>query len=172
MPNSLPVTNWPERIALTLAVVGFFVGAVLLMRRSWQKRATAQSGITAPSFVPADFTPDFTVQGRYLASTAAGAWLTRIVAHQLGVPARCELAVGRDGIAFNREGAQPFFVPRSDLVDVRVDRAIAGRAFEKDGIAVITWRLGDVFVDSGFRADTGEGHMQVIKMMVKQESGA
>ncbi|MEY4347994.1 MAG: hypothetical protein RIS43_413 [Actinomycetota bacterium] len=172
MPNSMPVTNWPERIALTVAVVGFFVGAVLLMRRSWRNRSRLQSGIAAPQIVPADFSPYVTVHARYLASTAAGAWLTRIVVHNLGTPARCELAIGREGVAIYRDGAEPFFIPRSDFVDVRSDRAIAGRAFEKDGIVVLTWRLGDVFIDSGFRADNGDGHIEVLKMMVKQESGA
>ncbi len=151
---------------------GFFSIALLLMRRSWSRRASMQSGIAAPQSVPSEFVADFTVQGRYLASTAAGAWLTRIVAHNLGAPARCELAIGRDGIAVYRDGAEPVFISRADVVDVRADRAIAGRAIEKDGIAVITWRLGDVFIDSGFRADSGEGHSELIKMMVKQESGA
>ena len=172
MPQSMEVTNWPERIALTVGVLAFFAGILWLMRRAWISKQRTQSDIAKPLPVPADFVAQVVVQGRYLASTAGGAWLTRIVAHQLGVPARAELQIGRAGIAMYRDGAEPFFIPRTDLVDVRSDRAIAGRAFEKDGIAIVTWRLGDVFIDSGFRADTSDGHVEIVKMMMKQESGA
>lgn len=168
----MEVTNWPERIALSLLFLVAFLAILWLMRRAWNAKMRTQSEIAQPLPVPADFVADVVVHGRYLASTAGGAWLTRIVAHQLGIPARAEVQIARQGVAIYRDGAEPFFIPRADLVDVRSDRAIAGRAFEKDGIAIVTWRLGDVFIDSGFRADTSDGHVEIVKIMMKQESGA
>jgi hypothetical protein len=35
-------------------------------------------------------------------------------------------------------------------------RGIAGKAYERDGVLIITWDLGGRLVDSGFRADVAE----------------
>jgi hypothetical protein len=73
-----------------------------------------------------------------------------------------EIGISDAGIALVREGSQSFFIPASDVTGIRVDRAIAGRAFEDDGIAVLTWMLGDVEIDSGFRADKTEAHLEFL----------
>jgi hypothetical protein len=35
-------------------------------------------------------------------------------------------------------------------------RGIAGKAYERDGVLIITWDLGGRLVDTGFRADVAE----------------
>jgi hypothetical protein len=176
MQQSAEVTNWPERIALVVAMVGIFILALLLMRRAWNAKKNAQSDIAGLPSVPADFEARSMVEGRFLGSTIAGAWLSRVVVFSLGVPARATISISSVGLLVERDGSSPFFIVRSELVDVRSDRAIAGRAFEKDGVAVITWRHRDnkgrdVFLDLGFRADSLEGHAAIVSMMM-QESGA
>lgn len=176
MQQSAEVTNWPERIALVVAMVGIFILVLLLMRRAWNAKKNTQSNIAQLPQVPADFVADDELHGRFLAATVAGAWLSRIVVFNLGVPARASIKIGRSGLVVQRDGDVPFFIARNELVDVRSDRAIAGRAFEKDGVAVVTWRHRDnngrdVFLDLGFRADSLEGHGALVSMMM-QESGA
>jgi hypothetical protein len=72
----------------------------------------------------------------------------------------------------NFNQTREIFIPAGDISLVRADRAIAGRAFEKDGIAVILWKLGTTEIASGFRADTNEDHARFLEMTIsKQESG-
>jgi len=170
---SAAVTDIPQRSALTVGFVAVFALALLGMRRGWNKKARIQAELVQPHEIPDSFVATTRIEGRFIATTAAGAWLTRVVAHSLGVPSRATLEPGVEGIAVRREGAPSFFIPWHELSAVRTDRAIAGRAFERDGIAVITWKLGDVALDSGFRADTVEGNLEVLKIdKVKQENGS
>jgi len=168
---SAPVTNIPQRAVLVVIFIAVIALAVFMMRRAWLAKLETQAEIAEPLAIPENFAATHRVEGRYLASSAASAWLTRITVHQLGVPSRATLLWSDAGVVVERPSSRSFFIPRVDLVAVRPDRAIAGRAFEKDGIAVLTWKLGDIFVDSGFRADSLEGHLEVVKMMSKQESG-
>ena len=170
MIQATEVTNWPERIALTLLTIAFALGMFSLMRVGWRNKLRVQSEIVAPAEVPADFVARKIYRGRYLPSTAAGAWLTRIAVHDLGVPSRCELQIGDAGLAFVREGARSFYVPFSDIHSTRADRAIAGKAFEKDGIAVMTWRLGDVEIDTGFRADAVSDHIEFLEQKLGEKN--
>ena len=171
LAQSAPVTNIPERALLVVAFVAIVVLAVALMRRAWLAKQRIQSEIVEPAGVPQDFVAVHRVAGRYLASSAASAWLTRITVHSLGIPSRAELQWSEAGVVVHRPSSRSFFIPKVDVIGVRSDRAIAGRAFEKDGIVIVTWKLGDVFVDSGFRADSVEGHMEVVKMLAISESG-
>jgi hypothetical protein len=45
---------------------------------------------------------------------------------------------------------------------VRSGRGIAGSVFERDGIVIVTWRLGDSLLDSGIRADTADQHVELL----------
>jgi hypothetical protein len=49
-----------------------------------------------------------------------------------------------------------------DVAGLRVDRGVAGTVKAKDSVVVITWRLGDAVVDTGFRADESAGHRAVL----------
>ena len=170
MPSSMPVTNWGERLLLTAITLCVLVTVLLLMRRGWLKRSRLQKDIASPRALPSDFEASGIFTARYVASTAAGAWLTRIVAHTLGMPARCQLEWGQHGLAVKRDNAMPFLVLRNEIIDVRADRAIAGRAFERDGLVVVTWKLGDVFIDSGFRFDKADQQVEFLNLMKKQGS--
>lgn len=168
--TSAEVTQIPERILLTIGTVGFVIAMFALMRKGWLRKISSQSEIMQPLGVPADFVADVSFTGRYIASTQAGSWLSRIAVHGLGVPARCIIESSHAGLVLKRDSADAFFIPRRDLISIRADRAIAGKAFEKDGIAVLTWKLGDTFIDSGFRADTTQQHIDFLSLDVLQES--
>jgi len=167
---SAEVTQIPERIALTLGVVAFVAFIFLLMRRGWLRKISNQSAIAQPKSVPSDFEFVTEIEGRYLASTLASDWLSRIAVHGLGLPARGTVRIGPMGLVIARTGSEDIFIPKSDVIAVRADRAIAGRAFEKDGIAIISWKLGDSFIDSGFRADVTEQHIALLSIDLTQES--
>jgi hypothetical protein len=170
------LSDTTTRTLLTLLVVLAAVAAVALMRRGWRRRAQRQADLPAPSVValpgtsakPAAEPPSEAtvrrgpVAGRYLATTASGDWLDRIVVHGLGVPSQAAITVRDDGILVERTGARDVFVPGEDLVEVQLGRAIAGAVYEEGGLLVLTWRLGDRVLDTGFRAGRVDEHAELV----------
>lgn len=157
-PVSAPVTQWPMRVLLVLVVVAV-IGLVLVgMRRGWQRRGRRQSDIAAPPTPPGalaavDAGP---VPGVYLGSTSHGDWLDRIVVHELGVRSRADAESGPDGVLIRRQGAADVYVPAGLIREVGSARGIAGKAYERGGVLVVTWELGGRLVDTGFRADAAD----------------
>jgi hypothetical protein len=155
-----PTGAGPIRALLVLAVVAALALVLWLMRRAWRAKAAGQSTMAAPESLPESLAGSEgagrrwvggPTPARYLGTSPTGDWLSRIVVHDLGVPSQALLAVDDTGVWIERQGARSFFVPRSDVVGARSDRAIAGRAYESHGVTLLSWRLGDCLVDSGFR---------------------
>jgi hypothetical protein len=157
-PASAPVTQWPLRIALVLLVFAVIALVLLGMRAGWRRRARVQADVSEPLLPPRvmDDVRAGPVAGVFLGTTHHGDWLDRIVVHDLGVRSRATAEVGREGIAIRREGARDVLVPVGSVRGAGLARGIAGKAYERDGVLVITWDLGGRLVDSGFRADVAE----------------
>lgn len=155
------VTRWGLRIALTVTVLIVIVLALVGMRRGWQNKAKRQEAIPEPATIPSGEAHELAdrVEGTYLASTTADQWLDRIVVHSLGVPSKAVVTVRADGIAFEREGEPDFFIAKADVTAVRLDRGIAGEVYEAGSVLIVTWRLGDVVLDTGFRAQLTQGQI-------------
>ncbi|MFM9135238.1 MAG: hypothetical protein ACKOT0_07375 [bacterium] len=151
--QSAPVTQWPLRVALVGLMVGLIALVLLGMRRGWKARAARQGDLPLP---PADGLGQATlgpVPGVFVGTSSAGDWLDRVVVHDLGVRSRADLLAGPSGVLLERTGARDGFVPRAALRGARADRGVAGKAYERDGVLVLTWELGGRLVDTGFRAD-------------------
>jgi hypothetical protein len=157
-PTSAPVTQWPLRILLVLLVLGVIALVLFGMRSGWRRRARGQSDVPAP-LLPPEALADVAAgpaSGVFLGSTRQGDWLDRIVVHDLGVRSRATAEVAPSGLALRREGARDVFIPSESLRGASLARGIAGKAYERDGVLVITWDLGGRLVDTGFRADVAE----------------
>ncbi|MEO8107891.1 MAG: hypothetical protein ABI720_11300, partial [Actinomycetes bacterium] len=89
--------------------------------------------------------------GRYLGATRSGDWLDRIVVHGLGVPSKAQVVVSDQGVWILRQGAADLFIASGDVVDVRHDRASAGRVLEAEGVLLITWSHNGTLIDIGLR---------------------
>ena len=152
-PASASVTQWPLRILLVLVVVAV-IGLVLLgMRRGWKRRARSQGEIPAPPEPGGEPGGDGVVSGVFVGSTSHGDWLDRIVVHDLGVRSRVVIQVRSDGVALWRHGARDVFIPAESLRGADLARGLAGKAYERDGVLVVTWELGGRLIDTGLRAD-------------------
>ncbi|MEU5825740.1 hypothetical protein ABZ798_32200 [Streptomyces sp. NPDC047803] len=159
--KSAEVTDWSARISWVIGLVVLVVFVYWLMRQGWKWRGNLQSDLPAPATVPdgyADGEKLLTLSGRYHASTTAGQWLDRIVAHGLGTRSRVELTLTANGLDVVRPGAADFFVPAADLRGARTEKALAGKVLPEGGLLVITWALGDRLIDSGFRSDHSAEH--------------
>jgi hypothetical protein len=141
----------------TLLTLGCVLVALLLlaaMRLGWRNRARRQGDLPALPTAPPDLgRPTLTATGLYVGTTFAGRWQDRVVHAGLGVRAAATAALGDAGVLIDRRGADPVFVPRSDLVEVRLAPGLAGKVVGEGGLLVFRWRLGEHEFDTGFRAD-------------------
>lgn len=152
-PSSPPVTEWPQRLLLTALVVVVVGLAVLGMWRGWRNRGRRQADLAELPPVPADRGPLLArAEGRYIGTVRSGAWLDRVVAHGLGPVGEAALEVTSAGVLLDRVGAEPVFIPVADLIGSGTGKGLAGEVVERDGLAIIGWRLGDARLDTGFRA--------------------
>lgn len=161
------VTDWPARLLFVLLVLALIALALWGMRRGWLRRAGRQADVPAPAEEP----PRNAVLGRPVPGLFAGTgingdWMDRVVAHDLGVRSRATLAYGPAGIELDRVGARSVFIPADAIIGIRADRGVAGTVKSKDGMIVITWRLGDRVLDTGFRADAASQHAAVLDGLV------
>ncbi len=158
------VSNWPGRIALVVIVLVVIGLALWGMRAGWKARAGRQVDLPEPA-TAADGEATWLladVPARYVATTIHDDWLDRVVVHDLGIPSRALASVGPAGLRCVREGARDLFIPTVAIESVRSGRGIAGSVFERDGIVIVTWRLGDSLLDSGIRADTADQHVELL----------
>ncbi|MEU4500585.1 hypothetical protein [Streptomyces sp. NPDC024089] len=159
--RSAEVTDWSARISWVVGLIVLIAFVYWLMRQGWKWRGSLQSDLPELAATPegyADGERLLTLTGRYHASTTAGQWLDRIVAHGLGTRSRVELTLTEQGLDVVRPGAADFFVPAAALREARLDKGIAGKVLPEGGLLIITWAHGDKLIDSGFRSDRSAEH--------------
>jgi hypothetical protein len=159
--KSAEVTDWSARISWVVGLVVLIAFVYWLMRQGWKWRGSLQSDLPELAATPegyADGEKLLTLSGRYHASTTAGQWLDRIVAHGLGTRSRVQLTLTEQGLDVVRPGAADFFVPAAALREARLDKGIAGKVLPEGGLLIITWAHGDKLIDSGFRSDRCAEH--------------
>lgn len=159
--KSAEVTDWSARIAWVIGLAVLVAFVYWLMRQGWKWRGSLQAGLPELAATPEGFDEGevlLTLTGRYHASTTAGQWLDRIVAHGLGTRSRAELTLTARGLDVVRPGAGDFFIPAGALREARLDKGIAGKVLPEGGLLIITWALGDTLIDSGFRSDHAAEH--------------
>jgi hypothetical protein len=162
------VTNWPARIGLVLIVLALIALALWGMRRGWANRARRQQDLPAPAATaPEAAELGVPVEGLFAGTGVNGDWMDRIVVFDPGVRSRASVSWCADGIWFDRRGARSLFIPAADVVGVRADRGIAGTVRSRDGMVVVSWRLGDRVLDTGFRADVTTDHRTVLDGLVE-----
>ncbi|MDP4888070.1 MAG: hypothetical protein NWQ96_04490 [Candidatus Nanopelagicales bacterium] len=170
--TSASVTDWPERLALVALMLGVIALVLWAMRRGWKRRGRTQADLSEPHKLGGSGGELLLqVSGLYVGSVFAGRWLDRIVAHGMGVRSRVEVDLFADRVDLRREGALSFSIPGVDLISVRADRGIAGKAYERGGLAIITWSLGEVAVDTGVRGDIAEEQTELIKAITRVIEG-
>jgi hypothetical protein len=143
------------RLLLCLLVAVFFVLCAAAMWWGWTNRQRRQSHLPAlprtPELTGEPLLPPGT--GVYVSTTTEGDWQDRIVVGQLGFRSAARWWLYPEGMLVERTGADPLWIPVGALCDARTGRAIAGKVMGVEGLLVVSWRLGDHRLDTGFRAD-------------------
>jgi hypothetical protein len=168
--TQVQVTQWPLRLALTVGMLLIIVGVLLLMRRSWRKmRSGARFGLfdlPAPmDQAPEGFEPDAEIAALFLGTSVHGQWLSKVLIHDLGTRSRARVSWDSHGIWIERSGASNLYIPRSSLVEVTLGSGVAGSVRAKDSVIVFVWDLGEHRIATGVRADTVQGHQQLIDLL-------
>lgn len=155
-----------DRFLLTLLVLAVFLLAVYGMWRGWRRKAREQSAQYAPfPPVPDDLGPELAAaEGLYVATTASGRWQERIVTRGVGLRGKATLRRHESGIVVDRSPAASFLIPAESIVDIQTGQKMAGKVMGTDGLLVITWRLGDQLLDTGFRGDDVDVYPEWIKI--------
>jgi hypothetical protein len=140
--------------------VGLLVLLVLIvwagMLAGWRRRAARQTrdlGLPALPATPVEpgvaLTDD--ADGVYVSTTTAGDWLDRVTAHGLGTRSAATMAVTVAGVSWLRQGAPDVFAAAASVRGARREPGMAGKYVPPAGLVVVTWQLGDVALDTGFR---------------------
>lgn len=160
------------RTLLVLGILALIALSYFGMLRAWRARVASQAAIAEPAAPSGARAVAGPWTGRYLGATRAGEWLARVDAHSLGERSLASVRITPTGIDVVRANTRSFGIPFGDLVGVRADKAIAGRAYEDGGIVVVTFRLGNEPIDIGFRfPDTAE-HLAAIRAIAQHSEGA
>jgi len=163
-PQSAPVTDWPVRLLLMGIMIAILGVIFYLMRARW-RRLTRESEQTLPPIIEVPAESALTaklVPGVFLGTSPSGDWMRRVMAQGLGVRSRASLQWDDTGIFVERAGEPNLFIGTPDIVSCGFGRGVAGTVRAKGSVLVITWKLGEAILDSGFRADTAIGH-QILK---------
>ncbi len=142
------LSTWQSVVLLLVVLLALYA----LMWRGWRRRAAKHDLPPLLPVPPVDELPDARLDAgaRYFGTTVAGDWLDRVVARGLGARSSCRLRLSEAGLDVVRP-AGPFRIPAEALCGARHDQGIAGKVVPPHGILVVTWRHGDLTLDSGFR---------------------
>ncbi len=99
--------------------------------------------------------------GLFVGTVFAGDWLDRVAVHRLSDRSAGWLTVHADGVLVDREGSGDLWLPWSVLTAVEPGDGLAGKVVGREGMLVLTWRLGGRDLQSGFRADDHGAHRRL-----------
>ncbi|MDQ6740983.1 MAG: hypothetical protein M3021_11680 [Actinomycetota bacterium] len=141
-----------DRLGPTLVAVALVLVIFALLWLGWRHRLQRQSGIAPLPAVPQQLSAALaSAEGQYVVTTTEGDWLDRLAVHGLGIRSNAVLAVHTEGIVISRSGAPDVFIPKDSYGGARTESGMAGKFVERDGLIVLSWRLGGHPVDTGFR---------------------
>lgn len=153
----------PDRVLLTLGVLAFAGVMYLLMLKGWRGRQRRQGDLPPPPVLP-DVAGSVLVgatPGLFVGTVMAGDWLDRVAVHQLSDRSAGWLTVRSDGVVVEREGAADLYLPYDGIEDAGLGDALAGKVVGREGLLILTWRLGGHTLQSAFRADDHGTHRRM-----------
>jgi hypothetical protein len=163
--ESAPVTEIGKRAFLTLIMFVLIGLSFWGMRIGWKNRS--RQDIELPSTdIPAGaikFTEP--LLARFAGTTTSGSWLDRITNFDLGTPRGVDLQVFNTGIYLSDQSQFSLWIAKEQITNIATKQGIAGDVVEKDGMLVITWKLGDLLVDSGLRVNRHADHELIVSAL-------
>ncbi len=153
-----------DRVWLVVLTVLFLLGMYALMLKGWRSRQRRQGDVPPPPTVP-EQVGDVVVgetPGLFIGTVYEGRWLDRVAVHRLSDRASGWISVRTDGVLVDRERTGPLWFPWGSLVHAELGEALAGKVVGREGMLVLTWRLGADTLQSGFRAEDHSAHRRLV----------
>ena len=160
--SSAPVTNIAERTWLTLLMIAIIGLSFLGMRKGWQnrgKRELPPIETLAPSNLT-ELSPN--VEARFAGTTISGKWLDRVTNYGLGTPRGVQVKVFTEGIYISDQAQFNLWIAADRILKIGTKRGIAGDVVEKNGMLIITWKHGDLTLDTGVRVSRHSDHELIV----------
>lgn len=139
-------------VLICLALLGL---ALVGMRLGWRNRGRRQADLPVLPNVPDQLGEPALppLDGVYVGTAFVSSWQDRVVHGGLGARANATVSAHPEGVLIDREGAGPVFLPAASITGSRLAPGLAGKVVGPGGLLVISWRLGEAELDTGFRAD-------------------
>lgn len=151
-----------DRLALTLGTVAFAVVFYLLMLKGWRGRQQRQALYPAlPVAAGGAALLVGAVPGFFIGTVTEASWLDRVAVHDLCVRAKARLFLAADGVHLERDGLDELFFPYTAVLSAQPGDRLAGKVMGRDGLLILTWRLGGHTLHSAFRADDHSAHARL-----------
>ncbi|HEY2792713.1 MAG TPA: transporter [Micromonosporaceae bacterium] len=151
------------RVVLVLVCVAVVALALWGMRAGWRNRMTRQATLPRLPVPPDELGAEqIRVSGLYVGTTFSSSWQDRVVHDGLGPRADADAVVYPSGTVIERAGAAPVFIPAAQIVMARLAPGLAGKVTGAGGLLVVRWLLGDVELDTAFRADDKTAYQQIL----------
>ena len=159
VPPAGPAKDYSDVYLPILGVTGACILlAVGLVLWGWRRRRRSQSHVAAPQLMPEslyELEPRAASEGMYVATVFGRDRLDRVAAHRLGVRSHARLEVHtageHPGVAILRPRVENLFIPAEDVTDAGAGSGMVGKFVEPDGLLLVSWRLGEDEVTTGFR---------------------
>lgn len=156
------------RVLLSVAFLLLFALCVYGMWHGWKRRQRKQADLPAFPSAPEQLgAATLATTGVYIGTTNAGNWQDRIQVGDIGHRAEATLSLVPEGIAIDRTGASPIFIPAGSIRDARTDRGLAGKVmFSEEGLLVVQWEHEGHIFDTGFRGDDKDVYDEWVAALV------
>jgi hypothetical protein len=82
------------------------------------------------------------------------------------------VSVHPEGVLLALRGSDPILIPAEAVADAGFGTYTIDRVVERDGLAVITWRLGDTLVDTWIRANSDGDKEALVSAVSTLASGS
>jgi hypothetical protein len=154
-----------DRLLWVLGLVAICALVAYGMLAGWRHRGGRQSGLAPLPTAPADLGDDLVapVTGLYISTTTAGEWQDRIVAQGLGRRAAGAIRLSAAGVCIERDGESDIFIPVASIDAVGTTPGVAGKVMGMaHGVLLVRWMLGEVKLESGFRANSDRAQADFI----------
>jgi hypothetical protein len=138
-----------ETYQVGLIALAVFAVLWIVAARSWRTKIRVQDQkYPQPTVIPFS---ESGIECFYVATTVANRPLDRVLAHGLAHRGRAYILVSEDKLSISRKGERSFAISGSDILALEKATAVIDKAVERDGLTVLSWRLGEHEVQTHLR---------------------